>query len=406
MQPLASLIALLFCTVILCGCTSAQSNPAGGGMGAMPPALVKTSIVNAHDLPETSTFVGVIKSRKSVNLRPMVAGRITQIFARSGDEVKAGQPLIQLDQAKQEAVVSNASAQTESWIAEQENARAMVKSLEASKVSKQANLEFATKQHARYKQLNDQGAVSAEQVDNWRNQMNVARAELDAIEAQIRAQKAVESKDAKLLMQSKAGIKEQTEQLHYFTVRAPFAGQVGDVPVRVGDYVTTETLLTSVDQLHPLELYINIPTTESRHLRKGLAAQVLNDDGTVDEQGVIFFVGAQVNAMDQTVLAKAQLANAKESLRTGQEVKVRVVWSYAPTLTVPVTAVTRFTGQDFVFVAETNKDGKLCAKQKAVKLGAIEGNEYRVVSGLKEGDEIVTSGTQTLSDGAPIKTST
>jgi multidrug efflux pump subunit AcrA (membrane-fusion protein) len=372
----------------------------------MPPAAVKTSIISAHELPETSTFVGVIKSRKSVNLRPMVAGRITKIFVRSGDEVKAGAPLIQLDQTKQDAVVANAAAQTESWIAEQENARAMEKSLEASKVSKQANLEFATKQYSRYKQLNDQGAVSAEQMDNWRNQMSVARADLEAIDAQIRAQKAIEAKDAKLLMQAKASIKEQTEQLHYFTVCAPFAGQVGDIPVRLGDYVTTDTLLTSVDELHPLELYVNVPTTESRHLRKGLVAQILNDDGTVDEQGEIFFVGAQVNPMDQTVLAKAQLANAKEALRSGQEVKVRMVWAYAPTLTVPVTAVTRFTGQDFVFVAETNKEGKLCAKQKAVKLGAIEGNEYRVVSGLKDGDEVVTSGTQTLSDGAPIKTST
>jgi multidrug efflux pump subunit AcrA (membrane-fusion protein) len=403
MQPLASFIAFLLCTLILCGCTSAQSNPAAGGM---PPAMVKTSIIGAHELPETSTFVGVIKSRQSVSLRPMVAGRVTQIFARSGDQVKAGAPLIQLDQAKQEAVVSNASAQTESWLAEQENARAMEKSLDASKVSKQANLEFATKQYGRYKQLNDQGAVSAEQVDNWRNQMNVARADLDAVEAQIRAQKAVEAKDAKLLMQAKASGKEQTEQLRYFTVRAPFAGQVGDIPVRVGDYVTTDTLLTSVDQLHPLELYVNVPTTESRHLRKGLMVQVLNDDGTVDEQGELFFVGAQVNAMDQTVLAKAQLANSKETLRSGQDVKVRMVWNYSQTLTVPVTAVTRFTGQDFVFVAETNKEGKLCAKQKAVRLGAIEGNEYRVVSGLKDGDEVVTSGTQTLSDGAPIKTST
>ena len=405
MQPLASLICLLLCTLLVGGCTSAQSNPAGGA-GGMPPSLVKTSIISPHELPETSTFVGVIKSRKSVNLRPMVAGRITQIFARSGDQVKVGAPLVQLDQTKQEAVVSNASAQTESWLAEQENARAMEKSLEATKISKQANLDFASKQFSRYKQLNDQGAVSAEQVDNWRNQMNVARADLDAIEAQIRAQKAVEAKDAKLLLQARASGKEQNEQLRYFTVRAPIAGQVGDIPVRVGDYVTTDTLLTSVDQLHPLELYVNVPTTESRHLRKGLMAQVLNDDGTVDEQGELFFVGAQVNATDQTVLAKAQLQNAKESLRSGQDVKVRLVWNYSQTLTVPVTAVSRFTGQDFVFVAETNKEGKLCAKQKAVKLGAIEGNEYRVLSGLKDGDEVVTTGTQTLSDGAPIKTST
>jgi multidrug efflux pump subunit AcrA (membrane-fusion protein) len=370
----------------------------------MPASLVKTTILTSKPLPETSTYVGMLKSRKSVNLRSQVIGRVTKIFVRSGDQVKEGAPLVELDQQKQQAMVSDASAQIESWEAEQETAKATLKSLQATKALREANVDFANQQYARYKTLNDQGAVSTEQVDNWRNQMKVARAELEAVEAQIRAQQATMIKDTKLLKQSRASKDAQRAELRYYTVRAPFSGQVGDVPVRIGDFVTTETLLTSVDQTRPLELYVNIPTTDSRKLRKGLAAQIINDDGSVEQQGEVFFVGAQVDPRDQSVLVKAQLDNGKESLRSGQEVNVRLVWSYAPTVTVPVTAVTRFTGQDFVFVAETSKEGKLCAKQKAVKLASIEGNEYRVVSGLKDGDEVVTSGTQTLTDGAPIRT--
>jgi len=404
MNHLSSAVITVFCTLLLCGCTSAQSNPAAGG--GMPAMLVKTAVVTSRSLPQTSNFVGTLKSRQSVNLRSQVAGRVVHILVRSGDQVKAGTPLLELDKGKQEANVSREAAQIDAWEADQENAKATVKSLQASKLSKQANLSYAQTQFNRYKMLADQGAVSAESADQWRNQLKVAQAELEATEAQIHAQQAMLTKDAKLIKQARAATKGQEEELGYFTVRAPFAGQIGDIPVRVGDYVTTDTLLTSVDQIHPLELYVNIPTTDSSKLRKGLTVQVLRNDGTLEQQGNVFFISAQVDPRDQTVLAKAQVDNALETLRSGQQVNIRIVWDYAPSLTVPVTAVSRFTGQDFVFVVEKGADGKTIAKQHAVKLAAIEGNEYRVVSGLHQNEEIVTSGTQNLTDGAPIKTGT
>jgi multidrug efflux pump subunit AcrA (membrane-fusion protein) len=400
MKLVASVLACFVCTVMLCSCNSAQSNPTSG---AFPASLVKTSILSERALPDTSTFVGTVKSRKSVNLRPQVEGRVTNIFVQSGAEVTAGTPLLQLDGTKQEAVVLNASAQIESWLAEQETAKAMVKSLQATKLSREANVKFAQKQYERYTKLADEGAVSNEAVDQWRTQLNVAKADLEATEAQITAQQATLKKDLKLIQQSRAGMKEQQEQLRYFTLRAPFDGQVGDVPVRVGDFVNTSTLLTSIDQTRPLELYINVPTTEANRLRKGLFVQVVSEAGQIEEEGELFFVNAQVDPREQTILTKALVANQKQALRSGQQVNVRVVWGNAPSVTVPVTAVTRFTGQDFVFVVE-RKDGKTTAKQRPVKLAAIEGNEYRVVSGVKAGDEIVTSGTQTLTDGAPIRT--
>lgn len=370
----------------------------------MPATLVKTAAVTSKVLPETSTFVGMLKSRRSVSLRPQVAGRVTRIFVRSGDDVSEGTALLELDKSKQEAVVSNASASIESSLAEQENAKAMLKSLESTKLSREATLKFAKRQFERYKTLADEGAVSTENVDQWRNQLNIAQADVETVEAQIRAQQATLAKTSKLLKQAKAAMSEQQEQLRYFTVRAPFAGEIGDIPVRIGDYVTSDTLLTTVDQTRPLELYISVPTTESRKLHKGLAVQILNDDGTVHHTGSVFFVGAQVDSKDQSVLLKAEITNPSSEIRSGQQVNARVIWGSAPSLTVPVTAVTRLSGQDFVFIASKSGDGKLSAMQKAVKLAAIDGNEYRVLSGLQAGEEIVVSGTQNLSDGMPIKT--
>lgn len=390
------------CSIMLAGCNSAQSNAGPGG--GMPAITVKTSRIASRILSDNSAFVGTVKSRMSVNVKPQVAGRILKIFVRSGDDVAAGSPLLELDKMKQEALVSNASAAIESNLAEQENASATVKSLESTRASKLETVAFAKKQLERYKLLADEGAVSTEQVDTWRNRVNIAQAELEAVDSQIRAQKATLVKDEKLIMQAKAAMKEQKEELRYFTVRAPFAGEVGDIPVRLGDYVTTDTQLTTIDQTDKMELYISVPTADSYRLHKGLSVEIIGKDGAVQKSGKIFFVAAQVDPKDQSILAKAEIANPDESLRSGEEVNARIVWGNVPSLTVPVTAVTRFTGQDFVFVVDRSRDGKAFAKQKAVKLASIEGNEYRVVSGLQQGDEVVTSGTQNLADGAPVKT--
>ncbi len=366
--------------------------------------LVKVAPVGSQVLLDSSTFVGTLKSRKSVTLRSQVSSRVLQIFVRSGDDVAEGTPLLVLDKSKQDTLVSNAAAAIESTTAEQQSARATVRSLQSGKVSRQANLKFAIVQHERYKDLADEGAVSFEAVDGWRNRLSVAQAEVEAVDAQIAAQQATLNKCAKLIKQAQAQMSEQQEQLRYFTVRAPFSGEIGDIPVRIGDYVTTDTALTTVDQTRALELYIAIPTTDAKRLHKGLTAQVMNEDGSVAQQGRIFFVAAQVDPKDQCILVKAELDNPKGLLRTGQVVNARLIWGNTPSLTVPVTAVTSLTGQDFVFVANKGADGQLIAKQKAVKLAAIVGNEYRVLSGLNAGDQVITSGTQNLADGLPIKT--
>jgi len=126
----------------------------------MAAMLVKVAPVGSRLLLDSSTFVGTLKSRKSVTLRSQVSSRVLQIFVRSGDDIAEGAPLLALDKSKQEALVSNAAAAIESTTAEQESARAMVKSLQSNKLSRQANLKFASRQHERYKKLADEGAVS------------------------------------------------------------------------------------------------------------------------------------------------------------------------------------------------------------------------------------------------------
>jgi len=114
------------------------------------------------------------------------------------------------------------------------------------------------------------------------------------------------------------------------------------------------------------------------------------------------FISPQVDTATQTVLAKAPVDKAADRLRSLQLVKARITWSTQPGITIPVVAVSRLGGQFFAFVAE-QKDGKEVARQIPLSLGEISGNDYRVLSGLKAGDEVIVAGGQNLADGMLVK---
>jgi RND family efflux transporter MFP subunit len=193
----------------------------------------------------------------------------------------------------------------------------------------------------------------------------------------------------------------QERQLSYYNLTAPFDGIVGDIPVHLGDYVSPQTLLTTVDENAELEAYIYIPTERAGDIRMGLPVQIVTSTGELIESTKIDFISQQVDNSIQGILVKAPIHASLDRFRNAQLVKARVVWSTAPAPTVPVLAITRIGGQSFVYVA-TQTDGGVVAKQRAVTLGDTVGNDYAVTSGLKPGDQVIVSGIQFLIDGAPV----
>jgi RND family efflux transporter MFP subunit len=200
-----------------------------------------------------------------------------------------------------------------------------------------------------------------------------------------------------------AQVQQEQVQLRYFTVAAPTAGVIGDVPVRVGNQVSTQTVLTTIDQNETLEVYVSVPIERAGALRKGLPIRLLGPDGA-DDLGttVVDFISPRVDDQTQSVLVKGQVRNPDGRLRSSQNVRARIVWKTTEGLVLPVTAALRISGQFFAFVAE-DAGGQLVAKQRAIKVGPIAGNHYPVLDGIKPGDRVVVSGVQKLADGAPIQ---
>lgn len=351
-MPVALLVLLLL--TVACG----NSKTAKAADPQAMPVQVKTAKLQKVD--DTTEYVATLKSRDSAVVMPQVEGIITQIFVRSGERVANGAPIMQIDPAKQQATV---------------------KSQEDARNAQLAQVKWAQQNYDRISGLANAGVVSKQEFDQARATLDAAQAQLHSLEAQVN---------------------EQQVQLHYYKVNAPRAGIVGDVPVRVGDRVITTTQLTTVDSPGSLEAYIYVPIEKSAQLKMKLPVQIVDGAGNQLATSRITFISPQVDNTTQTVLAKAQIANSNDSLRTAQFIRARVVWGSLEKPAVPVIAVSRIGGIYFAFVADPDRKGGYVVHQKPLQIGQIVANDYVVLDGLKAGDKVVVSGTQFLIDGAPV----
>ncbi|AUT01894.1 efflux transporter periplasmic adaptor subunit [Nostoc sp. CENA543] len=442
-----------------------QSATAAGKPMGVP---VKVAEVEAGNLQESSVFVGSLEAPRSVVLSPEIEGRVSQILVREGDRVQEGQAVIRLESDNAQAQLLQAKAsleQSRARLAELKagtrteeiaQARAQVAQAqarladaqagarpeeiaqaEAQIESAQSELDLAKSRAKRYEQLRKEGAVSQDTLDSYLKEQRSAEASLQ--EAQRRLEQLRKSRRSDIteltaaleqqrqnlrqlengarpeeiaqarsqVTQAAAQVKAAEVQVRYTSVLAPFTGIVGDIPVRVGSFVSKGDQLTTLTRNSALELNISIPLNQAAQLRTGLTVQMLNAQGEPTATGRISFIEPNANSNSQTVLAKATFSNGTGQLLNRQLVQARVIWGERPGVLIPVTAVSRLGGESFVFVAQPPEKpqpggASLVASQKSVKLGAIEGNNYQVLEGLKPGDKIVVSGILNLSNGAPI----
>jgi len=353
----AGLTALLVALAISAACTSASVK---GDTQSTPAVPVKIEVAQAVPISDTTEYVATLKSRDSASIMPQVEGQITEIRVHSGDHVAAGAVLMQIDPSKQQATVH---------------------SQEQSKAAQEANLQWAQQQYNRISALAAAGVVSKQDLDQAKSALDSAKAQLQSLDAQVT---------------------EQQVQLHYYSVVAPSAGIVGDIPVRVGDRVAVTTPLTTLDKPGSLETYVYVPIERSPQLRMNMPVQIVDGAGNVLADSRVSFISPQVDNTTQTVLVKTKISNNEDQLRHLQFIRARLIWGMHQGPVIPVVAVLRIGGQYFAFVAE-DQNGRLAARQKPLRLGDMVGNDYVVLDGVKPGDRIIVSGIQFLVDGALVQ---
>jgi RND family efflux transporter MFP subunit len=340
---------------------AAAGGAAGGGRGAAPPAAVKILALETKPIEQSSDFIASLRSLHASTIQPEIEGLVTRIFVKSGDHVRTGSPLLQINPEKQ---------------------RAAVASTEATRSGMEADVQYWRQQVKRLEALVQAGAISRQEFEQAQTSLRTAEAKLATVDAEV---------------------SEGRVELRYYRINAPQNGIVGDIPIRVGDRVTPSTVITTIDDNSALEAFIQVPLDRSPDLKPGLPVQLLDTDNKPLVTNAITFIAPRVDDATQTVLIKSLLREAPPALRAQQFARARIIWRTAPGLTVPLTAVLRINGQYFCYVAEPGDGGALVAKQRPLELGELIGNDYVVKSGLKAGERIVISGIQKLGNGAPVK---
>ena len=362
--------------VALVACGAKDGAPAAGGPGGgMPPAEVGVVTVASQSVALQSELPGRVSAVRVAQVRARVNGVVLQRLFREGSEVKAGQVLYQIDSAPY---------------------RASLESAEASVAKAQANVAQTTAQAERYKPLMEANAVSKQEYTTLVTAQRQAEADLAT---------------------AKAAVQTARINLNYANITAPISGRIGQSLVTEGALVsaTEATQLAVIQQTGTVYVNFTQSSTDVLRLRKAIASKQLRaagdgsvpvrvvlEDGTeLAKPGKLLFSDLTVDATSGQITLRAEVPNTDGLLLPGQYVRVRLSQAELPSgILLPQQAVTRSNQGDSVLVV--GADGK--PGPRPVKVGNAQNNQWVILDGLKEGDQVIVDGFQKMMvPGAPVK---
>jgi len=340
---------------------------------ASPPPQVGIVVVHAQPVPLTRNLVGRLSATRSADVRARVAGVLLKRLYTEGSDVKAGQPLFQIDPAPLRAALDGALA---------------------SLAQAEANATNAHITAQRSRQLLPSGLVSRSDLDNA---------------------EAAERSTAAAVQQAKAAVGTARINLSYASVTAPIAGRAGQQGVTEGALVGqgTATLLTTVEQIDPIYVNFDQPAVDIERLRRAQAAgsvtmargrqvsvQVILADGTpYAHTGTLDFLDVSVDPATGAVALRGIIPNPDHQLLPGMFVGLRLTSGAVNRgFLVPQAGLLRDAQGAYVLVA--GADDKVV--QKRVTTESLAGPNWIVTEGLADGDRVIVSGTQSARPGSSV----
>lgn len=374
---------------------------------AAPQAVpVKLETLQSATVKDSSEFVGNLEAVQIVEVRPEIQGRIEQIFVSPGEEVVAGQSLMVLKPDQTVPQYQGTLAGVDVAIGNRDNALKALDVAKAQLDTAKATLELDAVNVERAQRLVDAGALGQIRLDEALNKQEASRNNVVAAQEMVAAAEVQVQQAEAAIRQAQAQADVALVSVEFKDVVTPISGVLGDIPVKLGDYVSVGEPVARVTQLEALLLNIQVPSNRSSQLRTGLTVELLDPNSKQQlATGSLTFVSPNVDTQAQTILTKAQFRNPDGKLRDGQYVQARIVWETQPGLLIPTTAITRVGGKSFVYRVdeEQNETGQEVVRLSPVELGDIQDGSYQVISGLDQGDRIAVSNILKLKDGAPVQ---
>ena len=321
-----------------------------------PPETVSAEPARTDSWQPQIDAIGTVTAFQGINVTPKVGGVVTEVHFESGQDVKAGDLLVKLDTGTEEADI---------------------RSIEAELANNATELK-------RREGLVAKGIVAITELDSLRTKQRVLQATLDRRKAEI-AQK---------------------------FIYAPWNGRVGLRDIAVGSYIAPGQKIVWLQQIDPI--YVDFSVTEANYsrVRDGEKVSVtLNAYPDQTFTGKIVTTDARLSESNRMVMVRAEIDNPDMKLVPGMYANVLVdVGAPEKVVTVPQTAVTYSLYGDNIFVVNTNKvkdkDGKdvdeLVAERRFVKVGPVRDGRVSIISGIKDGDQVVIAGQNKIDQGSKV----
>src|SRR2546426_6581764 len=318
-----------------------------------PPAAVTTIVAQRETWTSTLTVIGTATAIQGVTVGADLPGTVARITFESGKPVHAGDVLVELDPRQERAQLAAVEAQRDL-----------------------ARINFG-----RMQELVKQGVIARTEYDNATAQQKATEAQVGEIRATI-ARK---------------------------TIRAPFSGILGIRQVNLGQYLSAGQAIVPLQSLNPIYVNFGVPQQTAIEARVGRTLHVSgNDVGGLKFAGRVTALDSVVNEATRNVQVQATLANPGGKLHPGMFVQVEITTGAdRPVIALPITAINYAPYGDSVYVVSDLKDpsGRTYrgVRQEFVKVEGSRGDQVAVVSGVKPGDEVVSSGVFKLRNGAAVQ---
>ncbi len=324
------------------------------GANFRPPATAVTTVIAHQETwPSTLTVIGTAAAIQGVTISADLPGTVAKIHFESGQWVKAGDVLVELDTRQERAQLANMEAQRD----------------------------LAKINYGRTEQLVKEGVMARSEYDNVTAQQKATEAQVGDIKAAI-ARK---------------------------TIRAPFSGVLGIRQVNLGQYLAAGQAIVSLQSLNPIYVNFGVPQQETPKVRVGRAIRVSSDDlHGAQFAGRINAIDSVVNEQTRNIEVQATLANPGGKLRPGMFLTVDLpLGARRQVVPLPASAINYAPYGDSVYIVTEMTDPKghtyRGVRQQVVKIEGTRGDQVAVTSGLKAGDEVVSSGVFRLRNGAPVQ---
>jgi membrane fusion protein (multidrug efflux system) len=325
------------------GAAAAKGGPGAGGPASMPPMPVDVDTARVRPIVDAVRATGRIEAVQAVDLRSDEQGRITALLFHEGQYVARGTPLVRIDDSMLRAQAERADA----------------------------DRDLAQQQLARVRKLREQNAAPP--------------ADLERAEAAARSAAAALS-----LLQL---------QIARSVVRAPFAGVVGQRFVSVGDYVTSQSPLLTLQTVDPQRAVIEVPERHAASLRQG---QTVEFTVAAEPQrkfaARVDFIDPVVDNTNRTITVKGLAPNRDRLLKPGMFIEARLATAVRDkAIVIPEDAIQPLRTANIAWVVENGK-----ASRRVVQLGVRSAGFVEVLSGVKAGEMVVVGGLERMGEGMPI----